>query len=348
MSKSLLSAVWLLVLLAACAPSAHNSVSSVSRPVDPSHPRQDDVATTAIPLGDSLVIDTSVYKTPSSLMSLPVSQNGDIILSEGLYETEFKSYCLQPGTPSPSDRDAYLQAPLNSYRKDIVETALRNSLSKPYLNQKNIQLLLWAVVSGSNYDKLSGNVQSTAQELLTQKQIFQLKGGYVGMVRNVASFIPNSDVKGIYNQMNNLFELGSSSYEVYERIAVPEGPSVVHHPEYKKEQWYKQPGGYYVRYFPSNYKQVKVQVYVPKGSLDSTGMKDGSYLLFDPVTMMAIPANSNAQRLGIGAPILDVVRKVIEIQNQMPHPAPMPKRPETQQTPPTPPTTGKPQPKIST
>ena len=30
--------------------------------------------------------------------------------------------------------------------------------------------------------------------------------------------------------------------------------------------------------------------------------------------MMAIPANSNAQRLGIGAPVVEVLRKVIEIQ----------------------------------
>jgi hypothetical protein len=266
-------------------------------------------------------------------MDLPVSQNGDIILSEGLYESEFKSYCLQPGTPSPSDRDAYLQAPLNSHRKDIVETALRNSINKPYLDQKNIQLLLWSVVSGSNYNKLSGNVQSTADQLLTSKQIFQLKGGYVGLVKNYASFIPESNVKNIYNQMNNLFELGTSSYEAYERIAVPSGASVIRHPEYKKEQWYKQPEGYYVRYFPSSYKKVKVQVFVPKGSLDSTGMKNGSYLFFDPVTMMAIPANSNAQRLGIGAPVIEIVRKVIQIERQLPRPAQKNPEPQPQQAP---------------
>jgi hypothetical protein len=30
--------------------------------------------------------------------------------------------------------------------------------------------------------------------------------------------------------------------------------------------------------------------------------------------MMAIPANSNSQRLGIGAPAIEVVRKIIQIQ----------------------------------
>jgi hypothetical protein len=186
------------------------------------------------------------------------------------------------------------------------------------------------VVSGSNYNKLSWDVQSTAEHLLTRKQIFQLKGGYAGVVKNVASYIPESNVKNVYNQMNNLFELGNSSYEAYERIAVPSGASVVHHPEYKKEQWYKQPEGYYVRYFPSSYKKVKVQVYVPKGIIDSTGMKDGNFVLFDPITMMAIPANSNAQRLGIGAPVIDIIRKVILIESQ---PRVIQKKPETQQPP---------------
>ncbi|PWU01580.1 MAG: hypothetical protein C5B52_07070 [Bacteroidetes bacterium] len=326
MSKYLLSIVWLILVLAACAPTSHNTIN---KPIDPKHPREDALQTNAIPLGDSLVVDTLVNK-PASLVNLPVSQDGQIILSEGFYESEFKSYCLQPGTPSPSDRDAYLQAPLNSYRKDIVETALRNSLDKPNLDQKEIQLLLWSVVSGSNYNKLSWEVQNTATQLLTPKQIFQLKGGYAGMVKTAASFIPESNVKNIYNQMNNLFELGNSSYEAYERIAVPGGASVIHHPEYKKEQWYKQPEGYYVRYFPTNYRKVKVQVYVPKGSLDSTGKVNGKYLLFDPVTMMAIPANSNAQRLGIGAPIITVIRTVIQVESQLPHGNP--KKPQTPAT----------------
>lgn len=333
MSKILLSIACLFILLAACTSSSRNTVS---KPIDPKHPRQDAIESNAISQGDSFSIDTSIYRTASSLVDLPVSQNNDIILSEGFYESEFKSYCLQPGTPSPSDRDAYLQAPLNSYRKDIVETALRNSLDKPQLDQKNIQLLLWSVVSGSNFNKLSGNVQSTADQLLTSKQIFQLRGGYIGMVKNYASFIPESNVKNIYNQMNNLFELGSSSYEAYERIAVPSVESVIYHPEYKKEQWYKQPEGYFVRYFPSSYKKVKVQVFVPKGTLDSTGMKNGRYLLFDPITMMAIPANSNAQRLGIGAPaIIDIVRKVIQIESQFPRGTPKKPEPQPAQKPPT-------------
>ncbi|GAO45716.1 hypothetical protein [Flavihumibacter petaseus] len=331
MSRILLSTIWLFILLAACAPSSHHSDSS---PVTATRSNQEINQANPAMRTDPVVIDTLITGSPDSLTDLPVSQHGEIILSEGFYESEFKSYCLQPGTPSPSDRDAYLQAPLNGHRKDIVETALRNSIDKPYLDQKNIQLLLWSVVSVSNYNKLSPQVRSTADQLLTPRQIFQLKGGYAGLVKDVAAFIPESNVKGIYNQMNNLFELGASSYEAYERIAVPGGNSVIHHPGYKKDQWYKQPGGYFVRYFPSGYKKVKVQVYVPKGSLDSTGKRNGKYILLDPVTMMAIPANSNAQRLGIGAPVIEIVRKIIQIESQMPRSNP--KKPGSPPQPPRP------------
>ena len=119
---------------------------------------------------------------PISLQDLPQSQHGEIILSEGFYEADFKSYCLQPGTPDPSARDAYLQAPLGGYRKDIVETVLRNSLDRPDLEQRNIQLLLWSVVSGSDYNRLSSSVKATSRQLLTSKQLFALQGGVMGMM----------------------------------------------------------------------------------------------------------------------------------------------------------------------
>jgi len=266
-------------------------------------------------IGDTTGIaqmDSLATMKPMSLMELPQSQDGGVILSEGYYEADFKSYCLQPGTPSPTDRDAYLQTRLAGNHRDIIETVLRNSLTRTDLEQKNIQLLLWSVVSGSDFNKLSWEVQSTARELLSRKQIFELKGGVMGVVKTVSTALPETG--GATNKLKQLFELGNSSYDLYERIAVPQQLSEIKHADFKKNQWYKQDDGYYLRYFPSSYKQVKIQVYVPQGTLDSSGKKSGHYLLFDPVTMMATPANSNSQRLGIGAPITEIIRKIIQIQ----------------------------------
>jgi len=314
--------IWLslMLLYAACAPASRSTMS-----------RETEVPNTATLVRSSTIakstpmaiIDPRVLlagKTPSSMLSLPRTQDAEVVLSEGFYETEFKSYCLQPGTPAPSAGDAYLQAPLGGERRDIVETVLRRSLDKPELDQKNIQLLLWSVVSGSDYNRLSSPVKSTARELLTSKQIFVLQGGMMGVVRQISQVIPIPELSKAYGEMRSLFDLGNSSYEAYEQIAVLRHPAVTVKPGGDRDQWNLQEGGYYVRYYPASYQRVKVQVYVPEGILDSTGRHNGSYLLFDPVTTMAIPASTNAQRLGIGAPVADVIRKVIVVEKTVPAP----------------------------
>ncbi len=311
MSKYILSSIVVIMLISACVSSSKNSAAKTDttriQPVEKE--------------STSYNMDTSVIsQQPLSILDLPRSQDGEIILSEGYYEGDFRSYCLQPGTPDPSGRDAYTQAPLSAYRRDIVETVLRNSVDRTDLDQRNIQLLLWSVVSGSDYNKLSPSVKSTSRQLLTSKQIFALQGGVMGVVKTIAASLPETGNNSVLGNMKDLFELGNSSYEAYESIAVSRQPSTIHRPDYKKDQWYKQDGGYYVRYFPSSYQRTKIQVYVPKGTLDQDGKRSGNYMTFDPVTMMAIPANSNSQRLGIGAPVADVIRKVIQINKSTPTP----------------------------
>ena len=56
---------------------------------------------------------------------------------------------------------------------------------------------------------------------------------------------------------------------------------------------------------------------------------NNEYVLFDPTGQQAMPAFTNAQRLGIGAPVIDVIRAVIKINKQQ---APPPKK-QTKKTP---------------
>ena len=192
MAKFLLKSFLPLVFLFACSPSSRNVTTNSN---SSTHVVNNNSANRTQPPVEALLpVDTTgadhkdslLNTTPLSLMDLPQTEDGEVVLSEGFYEADFKSYCLQPGTPSPSDRDAYRQGTLTAYRKDIVETILRNSLKKPELEQRNIQLLLWSVVSGSDFRKLSWEVQSTAQQLLTRKQIFELQGGVMGIVKTVS------------------------------------------------------------------------------------------------------------------------------------------------------------------
>lgn len=306
MSTTSLKSLLFIGLLSSCVSSSHNSSGRDNRNIinnkQPVTARFDEIDTASI---------TQLFtagKTPVSLTELPRTEGGAFVLSPGFYEADFKTYCLQPGTPAPSGNDAYFQAPLTGYRKDIIETVLRNSQKESQLDQKNIQLLLWAVVSRSDFSKLSPSVQYTARQLLSSKQIFELRGGMVGAAKTVARVLPSP---GVQNNLQKLFDLGTSSYDAYERLAVLNSPSEIRHPEFKRDQWLKVEDGYYVRYYPNSYKQTKIQVYVPTSVADSTAAALGNYVVFDPVSMLAVPANSNAQRLGVGGPVVDIVRSVI-------------------------------------
>ena len=252
-----------------------------------------------------------------SLMDLPQTQFGGFVLKPGFYEAEFKTYCLQPGTPDPGQGDAYVQVPVSGYRKDIIESVLINSKDQKDIEQRNIQLLLWSVVSGSNFKGLSYSVQNDAAKLLTPKQIFQLKGGVVGMIKE-ASY--TTGILNSNNDIKRLFENGIHSYEAYERIAVRHEQSQIIKRGVKDNQWYRQKENYYVRFIPESYKKVRIQVYVPNDLLDAENKLNGEYLVFDPTGQQGIPTFTNAQRLGIGSPVIDMVRAVIKINKTLPPP----------------------------
>jgi hypothetical protein len=300
MSTSLLKCFCIVALFSACSRNIHSNKQKLNKSSDQSS------------LAEQPVIGAE--QKPQSLMNLPQTQDGGFVLAPGFYEAEFKSYCLQPGTPDPRQGDAYLQSPVTGYRKDIIETALLNSRARSDIDQRNIQLLLWSAVSGSDFNKLSYSVQNDARKLLTPKQIFELQGGVIGLIKTVSN---QTGLLNTNNSIKNLFELGTSSYESFERLAVLREPSKITKQGIKYDTWYKQKENYYVRYFPLSYQKLKIQVFVPDSLFDNEGKVDGEYLVFDPTGQQAVPAFTNAQRLGIGAPvIIDVVRKVIQVKKR--------------------------------
>lgn len=322
MTITLLRNLCFVALLASCASSSKNTTRENPEPA---------------------VIDTTVYEEPKiasdrkplSLMDLPQSQYGGFVLAPGFYEAEFKTYCLQPGTPDPSVGDAYIQGPVTGYRKEIVESVLLNSRDHSSVDQRNVQLLLWSVVSGSNFNKLSPEVQADAARLLTPKQIFELRGGVIGVIQTVSNA---TGILSANKDIQRLFEFGSSSYETIERLAVLKEPSRVLRSGVKADQWYRQKENYFVRYFPLGYKRVKIQVYVPEGLLDADNKAGGDYVVFDPTGQQAYPAFTNAQRLGVGAPVIEIVRVIIQVNKELGRPRRVPDRKKPEPTNPKTPT----------
>ncbi|MEM7736629.1 MAG: hypothetical protein AAF267_12650 [Deinococcota bacterium] len=239
--------------------------------------------------------------TFTDIRTLPRNGNG-YTLTPGLYELEAESFCLRAGTHGPSAGDGYLPAPLLGDREAIVYKILATYAGSTAVSQRDAQVLIWAIVANTRYTDMSPRVQLTAAALLTEEELFTLNDGAIGLIPDQVWFeleqqIP-APVRQVYiaeRRMRNLINQADSSYETLEDVAVLTGaaPAASLIREIPRGQWAAHPDGYLIRYFPSGYSRTRVEVFVPP---------EQSSVLFDPSRTVAAPANTGAQRLGIGIP----------------------------------------------
>jgi hypothetical protein len=224
------------------------------------------------------------------------SENGGFVLCPGYYEMMNMSYCLHAGTHGPSQGDGYMYAPTKGDMEDIVDAVLFAHQTKhPEIDQHDVQLLLWAIISRAKFKNLSSRLKTVATLLLTPEQIVKLNGGYVetlsgealnkGLINMPA---PMRSVMEAENKIRGLVESGVDDYDQFEKLAVLTGIAPNDHPEIHRGIWTLHPDGYYIRYFPQGYSRTKVQIYVPE--------KKGQ-ITYNAIKTIACPANTNAQRL---------------------------------------------------
>ena len=121
---------------------------------------------------------------------------------------------------------------------------------------------------------------------------------------------PLQQVLEAENKIRTAIARGTASYQALEEIAILPGSAEVDRPEFKKGRWSLHPDGYYVRFFPNGYQQTRVQVYLPAGagtanrggSQASLSLRTTDFPLIDLASIVALPANTGSQRLGLTPP----------------------------------------------
>lgn len=238
---------------------------------------------------------------PQPLYLLPKAPTGGFILCEGLYEMTNKSYCLHAGTRGPSSGDGYMLAPVQGPKKDVVVAILKSAEKHSEVPQRNIQVLLWAIIARTKLADFNTEIKATAALLLTPQQLLMLEGGALGILPNnimedAKSKLPPA-VQAVFEAENNIRRLaasGASSYEEMEKYAILAGIAPNNNSDYPSGTWALHPDGYYIRYFPKGYSVTRVQVYVPHELIASL---NGKPLIYDAPNGIACPANVGAQRL---------------------------------------------------
>jgi len=238
-----------------------------------------------------------------ALTSLQRAEKGGFKLAPGYYTMLAQSYCLHAGTHGPSQGDGYLYAPVKGSAREAVITILQNSNDHPEIAQRDIQLLLWAIVARAKFEDLDTNLKFVASQLLSTKQLAtlnrsalsvlsspelsRLTGGLPGPLRTVVE---------AESQMRSMFSGGPVNYGQMETLAVlagvaPMGEGSVDVPS---TRWSKHPDGYWVRYRPNGYSNTNVEIYVEQGS-KAVGK------VYDPALAIAAPGNTARQRLAQSA-----------------------------------------------
>lgn len=258
----------------------------------------------------STSIKDAVYGDPShdawvppvparDLASLPRTAEGGFRLADGYFRFDAQSYCLHAGTHGPGGGDGYLYAPLKGAAEDAVESILQNSVAKPQIEQRDIQLLLWAIVSRAKFEDLNPQLKLVASQLLTARQMGSLNRNALSVVTssqfvNLVGGVPEPlrSIMEAESRMRSMLSGPSLAYDEMESVAVlagmaPRGAGSVETPA---TRWSHHPDGYWIRYTPDSYSHTLIEVWVEPDS----GV---SGKVFDPAVQVAVPGNTSRQRL---------------------------------------------------
>ena len=212
---------------------------------------------------------------PMSL--LPRTPEGGFILEEpGNYIFEAQSYCLKAGSYAPDEErggEGYLYAPQKGPQADIVRNILERSFSHPEIPQRDIQVLLWAILARTKISDMSPEMQQTAAKLLTAEELFRINGGALGLIPEALldkafAKLP-SQVRQVLEaeaRLRGKLTEAQATYEELERIAVLFGdpPPQEGDREVPRGRWSLHPNGFFIRYFPRGYQEILIELSVPE------------------------------------------------------------------------------------
>ncbi|HKG05874.1 MAG TPA: hypothetical protein VKB19_05415, partial [Pedobacter sp.] len=217
------------------------------------------------------------------------------VLKPGFYTGTFKSFCLQAGTYGPDKGNGYLFAPLAGPKEKIAHTLISNWEQHPEIEQRSVQLLLWAIVAKTNFSKLSPDLQLIAAKLLKKDDLSSLGSSVVDYLSGEAMTKltnnlpePAKTIVEIENKIRGLMYQANASYDQIESLAMRSGAAPAN-TEFPGGTWGLHPDGYYIKYIPHSYSKTEVVIYVPKTA---------GTIKFLPAGDVAVPASRGSQRLG--------------------------------------------------
>ena len=200
------------------------------------------------------------------------NQRGGFALKPGHWTIDLQSFCFRAGTrgPQPTDGNGYLSGGIAGPHGEIFAGMLTKYGTLQNVDQRDMQVLVWALLSRTKIRQMNPAMQALAARVLTPAQIIALDSGALDVIpmslrRRAFSALP-AEVRAIAeaeNRIRTILYRANHTYAELERIAVLSGPEPKDGRHIPRQRWSIHPGGYLVRYQPQGYARTTVQVAVP-------------------------------------------------------------------------------------
>jgi hypothetical protein len=233
------------------------------------------------------------------LMKLDRSSDGSFILKPGMYETYVQSFSLDANDSGAGRVAGFYPAPCcKGRRATVISAILKYSELHPDVSQNDIQQLLWAVVSGTDLEKMPPATQQAAVKILPKDLAKSLQGPVetAKVKQNIMRYINNRIGK------SPSAKAGAGAAAGVETVFTPapvqpalQGTGALALPVERGVWAQIMPGGFFVRYLPDGAAKIRLQVIVP----DALKFDLAAPLLFDPTQFLAVYTQAPALRLGV-------------------------------------------------
>lgn len=203
----------------------------------------------------------------------------------GYYKLTVKTFCLKAGTQRPSSGNGYKLAPLKGRVGDVVENILVRSAEHPEIDQRDVQVLLWAIQTQAKFTNLPSDFQTKVKPLLTNADMLKLD---INPTEIALDLLPDNltSAAKYYKDLRNRMTNPASNFTDIENSVFSETGITVTNP-YKEQinrgMWYYLNNGYYARLFPEHYYKSDIEIFRPsyidvtrddKGRVTSYGNDD--------------------------------------------------------------------------
>ena len=181
-------------------------------------------------------------------------------MTPGYNRILLQSFCIKAGTYGPTKGSGYRTAPLLGKNADIVTSIVDKSDDHPEIEQRDIQLLLWAIEAGTKFTDLPNDLQIKVKPLLTASDITRLSVD----VSDLSDLLPGDlvDLAKFYKELGSKLTNPSLAYQDIEKFAVTNaGVELDLKEEINDTRWAYIGNNFYIRATPLSYPKTSVDVF---------------------------------------------------------------------------------------